>query len=96
MEALDLIDFDGGAKVSGQKFYFLKNQAVFLELALANYALNLLQREGFTVHMTPDLARNQILDGIGFNPRGTETQIYSLKILTFALLQQLKLHSEDY
>ncbi|GIT08220.1 MAG: hypothetical protein CM1200mP30_18500 [Pseudomonadota bacterium] len=29
-----LIDFDGGAKVSGQKFYFLKNQAVFLELAL--------------------------------------------------------------
>ena len=65
MESLDLIDFDGGAKVSGQKFYFLKNQAVFLELALANYALNLLQKEGFTVHMTPDLARHQILDGIG-------------------------------
>ena len=79
MESLDLIDFDGGAKVSGQKFYFLKNQAVFLELALANYALNLLQKEGFTVHMTPDLARNQILDGIGFSPRGTETQIYSVE-----------------
>ena len=44
MEALDLIDFEGGAKVSGQKFYFLKNQAVFLELALANYALDLLQK----------------------------------------------------
>ena len=79
MESLDLIDFDGGAKVSGQKFYFLKNQAVFLELALANYALNLLQKEGFTVHMTPDLARHQILDGIGFSPRGTETQIYSVE-----------------
>ena len=79
MEALDLIDFDGGAKVSGQKFYYLKNQAVFLELALAQYALGLLQIEGFTVHMTPDLARSQILDGIGFSPRGEETQIYSLE-----------------
>jgi len=79
MEALDLIDFDGGAKVSGQKFYYLKNQAVFLELALAQYALSLLQKEGFTVHITPDLARRQILDGIGFNPRGAETQIYSVE-----------------
>lgn len=79
MENLDLIDFDGGAKVSGQKFYYLKNQAVFLELALAQYALNLLQNEGFTVHITPDLARQQILDGIGFNPRGAETQIYSVE-----------------
>lgn len=86
MEALDLIDFDGGAKVSGQKFYFLKNQAVFLELALANYALDLLQKEGFTVHMTPDLARHQILDGIGFNPRGEETQIYSVEDFDLCLI----------
>jgi len=79
MENLDLIDFDGGAKVSGQKFYYLKNQAVFLELALVQYALKLLQKEGFIVHITPDLAREKILDGIGFNPRGTETQIYSVE-----------------
>jgi len=79
METLDLIDFEGGAKVSGQKFYYLKNQAVFLELALAQYAMSLLQKEGFTVHITPDLARHQILDGIGFNPRGAETQIYSVE-----------------
>ena len=79
MESLDLIDFDGGSKVSGQKFYYLKNQAVFLELALAQYALKILQKEGFTVHITPDLAREQILDGIGFNPRGKETQIYSIE-----------------
>ena len=79
METLDLIDFEGGAKVSGQKFYYLKNQAVFLELALAQYAMSLLQKEGFTVYITPDLARHQILDGIGFNPRGAETQIYSIE-----------------
>ena len=35
-------------------------------------------REGFTPTITPDLARNEILQGIGFIPRGPETQIYSI------------------
>ena len=86
MEELDLIDFASGAKVVGQKFYYLKNQAVFLELALAQYALNLLREEGFTPFMTPDLARNSILDGIGFNPRGEETQIYSVENTDLSLV----------
>ncbi len=77
-ERLDLIDFEAGAKVAGQKFYYLKNEAVLLEQALINYALTLLTAEGFTPIMTPDLARAAILDGIGFNPRGEETQIYSI------------------
>ena len=33
-ESLDIIDFDRGTKVSGPKFYYLKNEAVFLEQAL--------------------------------------------------------------
>lgn len=79
MEGLELLDLEGGAKVAGQKFYYLKNDAVFLELALIQYALRLLQREGFKIFMTPDMARQQILSGIGFNPRGEETQIYSIE-----------------
>ncbi|MFA4972787.1 MAG: serine--tRNA ligase [bacterium] len=75
---LDLIDFDTAAKVAGQKFYYLKNEAVLLEQALINYALQALIKEGFTPVITPDLAREQILAGIGFNPRGEETQIYSV------------------
>ncbi|MDR2768298.1 MAG: serine--tRNA ligase, partial [Treponema sp.] len=31
---LDIIDFDAGTKVSGVKFYYLKNEGVFLELGL--------------------------------------------------------------
>ena len=77
-EALGLIDFEGGARVSGQKFYYLKNEAVLLEYALIRYAIDRLMREGFTVYITPDLARSHILDGIGFNPRGEETQVYSV------------------
>ena len=78
-EKLDLIDFEGGAKVAGHGFYFLKNEAVLLELALQRYALDLLIAAGFTPTTTPDLARNEILYGIGFQPRGPETQIYSVE-----------------
>jgi hypothetical protein len=33
-ERLGLLDFEAGAKVTGHGFYFLKNDAVLLELAL--------------------------------------------------------------
>jgi seryl-tRNA synthetase len=75
---LDLIDFEAANKVSGSKFYYLKNEAVLLEFALIQHALGMLQEEGFTLITTPDLARDTILEGIGFNPRGKETQVYSV------------------
>ena len=76
---LDIIDFDAGTKVSGPKFYFLKNEAVFLEQALIMYAMNILRKHGFTPFITPDIAREEILQGIGFNPRGNESNVYSLE-----------------
>jgi seryl-tRNA synthetase len=78
-ERLDLIDFEAGAKVAGHGFYFLKNDAVLLELALQRYAVEKLVQEGFTPMVTPDLARNDVLQGTGFMPRGPETQIYSIE-----------------
>jgi seryl-tRNA synthetase len=78
-EQHDLIDFEGGARIAGHGFYFLKNEAVLLELALQQYAMQLLTREGFTPMITPDLARGDVLKGIGFIPRGPETQIYSVE-----------------
>ncbi len=75
---LDILDFEGGARTTGHGFYFLKNEAVLLELALQQFVTNLLVEKGFTPAITPDLARNEILEGIGFIPRGPETQIYSI------------------
>jgi seryl-tRNA synthetase len=75
----DLIDFDGGARVAGNGFYFLRNEAVLLELALQQYAIDKLLAENFTPTVTPDLARSEVLQGIGFIPRGPETQIYSIE-----------------
>ena len=77
-EKHDLIDFDGGARVAGSGFYFLKNEAVLLELALVQFAIEKLRKERFTLHTTPDLARQEVLIGTGYNPRGNETQIYSI------------------
>jgi seryl-tRNA synthetase len=76
---LDIIDFDSGTKVSGTKFYYLKNEGVYLELGLIRYALDILQKKGFTPFITPDIAREEILEGIGFNPRGAESNVYTLE-----------------
>lgn len=76
---LDIIDFDTATKVSGTKFYYLKNEGVFLELGLVRYALDILQSKGFTPFITPDVAREEILEGIGFNPRGAESNVYTLE-----------------
>lgn len=78
-EELELFDFDRGTKVSGPKFYYLKNEAVFLEQALIQYALNTLRRHGFEIFITPDVAREEVLKGIGFNPRGNESNVYSIE-----------------
>src|SRR5579885_2621064 len=80
-EALDLVDFEAGASVAGQKFYFLKNEAAVLELALVQYAMQALVRAGYTPVITPDLARVEVLEGIGFIPRdpNPETrQVYTV------------------
>jgi seryl-tRNA synthetase len=76
---LDLIDFDTATRVSGTKFYYLKNEAVILEMALVRYAIDILRKKGFTLFQTPDIAKTEILEGIGFNPRGAESNIYTVE-----------------
>ena len=78
-ESLDVLDFDAGAKVSGQKFYYIKNKLVLLQMALERYAMDIVIKHGFTPFITPDIAKEEILHGIGFNPRGAESNIYNLE-----------------
>ena len=75
---LDLFDFETAARVTAPKFYYLRNEAVLLDLALQHLALETLRAEGFTLVATPDLAKAEIVDGLGYSPRGPETQIYSI------------------
>ncbi len=78
-EKLDLFDFEAGAKVAGQKWYYLKNEAVLIELALQRLAFDYAMEAGFVPFATPDVARKTIVDALAFSPRGAETQIYSIE-----------------
>eukprot|EP00355_Strombidium_rassoulzadegani_P000114 CAMPEP_0168609252 /NCGR_PEP_ID=MMETSP0449_2-20121227/1097_1 /TAXON_ID=1082188 /ORGANISM="Strombidium rassoulzadegani, Strain ras09" /LENGTH=242 /DNA_ID=CAMNT_0008649363 /DNA_START=25 /DNA_END=753 /DNA_ORIENTATION=+ len=72
-QAFDLLDFNNA------KFVMFKNEAALLELAVCNWALNLVAKKGFTAVTPPDLARQQIVDACGFQPRDDASQIYHLE-----------------
>lgn len=83
---LGLIDFERGAKVAGNKFYFTKGALVLLNQALIRYGISVASRHGFVLMETPDLAKNEILSGIGFAPRGPESQVYSVEGTDLSLI----------
>lgn len=83
---LDLIDFERGAKVAGSKSYFAKNDLVRLNQALLNYGMDVVSKHGYTLMETPDMAKRDILEGIGFNPRGEETQVYNIENSDLSLI----------
>lgn len=96
----DLIDFEAGAKVSGSQFYFLKNDAVRLELALLQFGINFLEKKGFTIVMTPDLAKSRFYLGTGYAPKGDEAQIYEidgedLGLIATAEVTMAGMHADD-
>ncbi len=96
----DLIDFEAGAKVSGSQFYFLKNDAVKLELALLQFGINFLEKKGFTIVMTPDLAKSRFYLGTGYAPKGDEAQIYEidgedLGLIATAEVTMAGMHADD-
>lgn len=76
---LGILDFETGAKVTGSQFYYLYGDGALLELALVQYAFNLLAKEGFLPVMTPDLAKSRYYLGTGYSPRGKEAQTYKIE-----------------
>lgn len=74
---LDLVDMEKAAKNSGSRFYYLKNDAVLLQFALFNYALQLLVKKGFTPITTPVLVKYRPLYGTGYFP-SESSQIYEM------------------
>jgi seryl-tRNA synthetase len=84
--ALDLIDFERATKVSGAKFYYLKNELALMEFALIQYALDVTAKHGFTPIITPDIARREVLEELGYSPRGESTQIYNIENSDLSLI----------
>jgi seryl-tRNA synthetase len=69
---LDIIDFERGAKVSGFRGYFLKNEAAFLHLALLFYVFGKLIKKGYTPIIAPAIVKEFTLFGCGQFPWGKE------------------------
>lgn len=86
LEKKGAIDFKRGAKVVGSKFYYAKGDLVRLNQALIGLGMDIATKHGYTLVETPDMAKNEISEGIGYQPRGEETQIYSIENTELSLV----------
>jgi seryl-tRNA synthetase len=75
-EKLGIIDVKRAAKVSGSRFGYLKGDAVRLEFALVNLALETLTKEGFIPVIPPVLIKKEAMEGMGYLEHGGEEDMY--------------------
>lgn len=75
LEDLDIGDLERGAKVSGFRGYFMKNDGVLLFFALWQYFLDYFLKEGYIPMIVPSLLRKEALLGTGYLPQG-EADLY--------------------
>jgi seryl-tRNA synthetase len=61
--SLELIDLERAAKISGARFYFLKNQLVKLNQALLNFGLDYLSDSGYVLTQPPFMIRREAMEG---------------------------------
>jgi len=74
---LDIIDFEKGAKISGFRGYFLKNQGAVLHFSILFYVFNKLISKGYTPLIAPAIVKNFTMFGSGQFPWG-EKEVYKL------------------
>ena len=60
---LDLFDLERAAKISGARFYFLKNVLVKLNIGLIQFALDYLQDHGYVLVQPPYMIRREPMEG---------------------------------
>ncbi len=61
--SLGLIDLERAAKISGARFYFLKNELVLMNQALTNYALDFLVEKGYQLIQPPYMLKKDAIRG---------------------------------
>lgn len=76
-ESLDLVDIPRGVKVAGSRSYYLKNEAVLLEMALCRYVVDKLVKKGFTPMTVPTLVKEAPMYGTSYFPGGRD-QAYAV------------------
>jgi seryl-tRNA synthetase len=77
-ETLDLIDLKRAARIAGARTYYLKREAVLLELAVLRFTLDHMIRKGFTPMLVPHLVKDEAMIGTAYFPGGEE-QAYRIE-----------------
>jgi len=61
---LDIVDIERAGKVAGSRFYYLKHQAVLLDMALMSFAMEEMVNKGYTPIEPPFLMRKDAYEGV--------------------------------
>ncbi len=78
LEELGMIDMAHAAKVSGHGFYYLKGDAVFLDVALQRFALDFLKKKGFIPIEPPLMINRKAYEGV-IDPADFEQVTYKIE-----------------
>lgn len=62
--SLNIIDVERAAKISGARFFTLKNEGVMLDVALINFAFQEIAKKGFTPMEPPFVMRREPYEGV--------------------------------
>jgi seryl-tRNA synthetase len=72
-EALGIIDFERGVKLSGANFYLLRSDGARLQRGLINWMLDVHREQGYSEVYPPVLVNEAMLVGTGSLPKFAET-----------------------
>ncbi|MEM4239581.1 MAG: serine--tRNA ligase [Candidatus Woesearchaeota archaeon] len=64
LEMNDLADFDRATKISGARWYFLKNELAVLNLAIQRYAIDFMRERGYTFIIPPYFINRKSYEGV--------------------------------
>lgn len=75
-EMYGLYDFEAGAKVAGNKFYFTRHKAVRLWQAILMATQEIVEQHGFELIAVPHMVSTEVAEGTGYLPKADEEQNY--------------------
>jgi len=61
IEGVDGAEFKSASEISGSRFYYLKGDMVYLNMALLKFAMDILSEKGFTPFQTPFFIKHDVI-----------------------------------
>lgn len=95
-EALDILDFERGAKVTGSRFLYYKGLGARLERAVYNFMLDLhVEQHGYTEMITPYMVNDASMFGTGQFPKFKE-DVFQLAETPYTLIPTAEVPLTNY